>query len=144
MEYKESKYKDKYIVGVDFGDARTGLALGKNGIVSPARVEESKDPMAVVQQIMRFVKENKASAIVLGLPLSYAQKETVQSVQVRRFAKILKTRLGIPVIYVDEFGSTQEAMTEAIGDELPQKARRKVDDISASIILKRFFSDEGF
>lgn len=144
MGYSESKYQDKFIVGIDFGDAVTGLALGKNGSVTPVRAVESKDNMTVVKEVIRLVKENEASSVVLGLPLSYDHKETPQSVEVRRFAKILKTRLGIPVMFVDEFGTTREAVTEAIGEELPQKARRRVDSISASIILKRFFSDEGF
>jgi len=93
---------------------------------------------------MRTVKQNKVVALVVGLPLGYDQKDTPLSLEVRRFAKLLKTRLGIPIILIDEFGTTQEALADAIIEELPQKARRKVDSISASIILKRFFADEGF
>lgn len=144
MQEKESKYKDKFVLGVDFGDTSTGLALGKNGVVAPAREVLSKDKMTAIQHIMRTVKQNKVGAIVVGLPLGYDQKDTPQSIEVRRFAKLLKTRLGIPIILIDEFGTSQEALADAIIDELPQKARRKVDSISASIILKRFFADEGF
>ncbi len=144
MQEKESKYKDKFVLGIDFGDISTGLALGKNGVVAPAREVLSKDKMTAIQHIMRTVKQNKVGAIVVGLPLGYDQKDTPQSVEVRRFAKLLKTRLGIPIILIDEFGTSQEALADAIIDELPQKARRKVDSISASIILKRFFADEGF
>ncbi len=144
MQEKESKYKDKFVLGVDFGDTSTGLALGKNGVVAPAREVLSKDKMTAIQHIMRTVKQNKVTAVVVGLPLGYDQKDTPQSIEVRRFAKLLKTRLGIPIILIDEFGSSQEALADAIIEELPQKARRKVDSISASIILKRFFADEGF
>ena len=144
MQDQESKYKDKFVLGVDFGDTTTGLALGKNGVVAPAREVLSKDKMTAIQHIMRTVKQNKVLALVVGLPLGYDQKDTPQSLEVRRFAKLLKTRLGIPIILIDEFGTTQEALADAIIEELPQKARRKVDSISASIILKRFFADEGF
>jgi len=140
----ESKFNNKFVVGVDFGDVTTGLALGKNGAVTPVRSVTSKDEMFAVQQILRLAKENKASAVVVGLPLSIDEKETKQSLEVRRFAKILKSRLGIPVIFVDEFGSTNEAEEKAIDSGLPQKSRKKVDSISAALILKRFFSDEGF
>lgn len=143
MQYPASKFTDKTLIGVDFGDATTGLALGKNGVVMPARSVESSDVMTVVKEIIRLVKLNKASGVVVGLPLSYDHKETLQSAQVRRFAKILKTKLGMPVMFIDEYGTTREAIQDAIGDELPQKARRKVDSISASIILKRFFADQG-
>ena len=140
----ESKFTDKFIVGVDFGDVTTGLALGKNGVVTPIRSVMSKDKMFAIQQICKLVKENKASAVVVGLPLNVEGKETGQSMEVRRFAKILKTRLGTQVLFVDEFGSTNEAISEAIKGELPQKSRKKVDSVSAALILKRFFSDEGF
>jgi putative Holliday junction resolvase len=143
MEYKESKYKDKFIIGVDFGDVTTGLALGKNNVVSPIRSIEAKDKMFAVQQIARAAKEQKAAAIVMGLPLSIDGKPTKKSLEVRGFAKLLQTRLGIPVIFVDEFGSTEEAQEEAIGEGLPRRDRKKVDSISASIILKRFFNNEG-
>jgi putative holliday junction resolvase len=143
-EEKASKYNNKFVVGVDFGNATTGLAFGKNGVVTPVRSVMSKDKMFAVQQILRLVKENKASAVVVGLPLSIDGKETRQSTEIRGFAKILKTRLGTPVILVDEFGSTNEAEEEAIDEGLPQKARKKVDSISAALILKRFFSGEGF
>lgn len=144
MQEKESKYKDKFVLGVDFGETTTGIALGKNGVVAPAREVLSKDRMTAIQHILRTVKQNKVVAVVVGLPLGYDQKDTPQSLEVRRFAKLLKTRLGIPIILIDEFGTSQEALADAIIEELPQKARRKVDSISASIILKRFFADEGF
>lgn len=144
MQYQESKFTDKFIVGVDLGDAVTGLAIGKNGVVAPVQAVNSTDVMTVVKEVVRLVKQDKAALVVVGLPLSYDHKETLQSAQVRRFGKVLKTRLGISVLFVDEYGTTKEAVTEAIGEELPQKARRKVDSISASLILKRFFSDEGF
>ena len=144
MQETVSRYKDKFVAGVDFGDVTTGLALGKNGAVTPARSVASKDKMFAIQQISKFVRENKAKFIVIGLPLSLEEKETKESIEVRRFAKLLQTHLGTPVVFINEFGSTNEATEQAIGDELPQKSRRKVDSISAAIILKRFFSDEGF
>jgi putative Holliday junction resolvase len=140
----ESKYNNKFVVGVDFGETTTGLAFGKNGAVTPVHSVMSKDRMFAVQQILRLAKENKASAVVIGLPLSIDGKETRESIEVRRFAKILKTRSGVPTIFIDEFGSTNEAEEEAWDAGLPQKSRKKVDSISAALILKRFFSDEGF
>ncbi|MFH1295457.1 MAG: Holliday junction resolvase RuvX [bacterium] len=139
---QESSYKDKFVVGVDFGGSVTGLALGKNGFVSPIRSVESKDVMTVIKEIIRHTKEQKASAVVLGLPLTVDQKETAQSIEVRRFAKLLKSHIGVPVLFMEEYGSTQEAVRDAIEGELPQKARSRVDSLSAAIILKRFFSRE--
>lgn len=137
-------YKNTFVVGVDFGEAVTGMSLGKDGVVTPVRSVESKDRMYVVSQISRLVKENKARLIVIGLPLSLAGKETKESLEVRRFAKILKSHLGTPVVFVDESNSTNEAQEEAVDAGLPKKARKRVDSISAAVILKRYFSDEGY
>jgi putative Holliday junction resolvase len=144
MKTTESKYKDKFIIGVDFGNVTTGLALGKNNVISPIRSVEARDKMFAVQQISRAVMEQKAAAIVVGLPLSIDGKPTKKSLEVRGFTKLLQTHLGIPVIFVDEFGSTEEAQEEAIDGGLPRRDRKKVDGISASIILRRFFTNEGF
>lgn len=143
MQQADSKYKDQFVVGVDFGEATTGLALGKNGTVTPVRAVNSKDRMFVLQQISKFARGNRAKLIVIGLPLSLEEKETGESIEVRRFAKLVQTHLGTPVKFVNEYGSTKEAMAVAIQGELPQKTRRKVDGLSAAVILKRFFTDEG-
>jgi putative holliday junction resolvase len=144
MQEEISKYTDKCIIGVDFGEAQTGLAVGKNGAVSAIRAVPSKDRMFAVQQVSKVVKENKAQFIVIGLPLSFGDRETKESLEVRRFARLLRTRLGTPIVFVNEYGSSNEAIEEAIDSALPRKLRRSVDSISATIILKRFFSDEGF
>jgi len=136
-----SRYKDKFVVGVDFGEATVGLALGKEGLVTPVQSVSSRDRMFAVQQIIRLVRQNKAQLVVIGLPLSIQGSETQESAEVRKFAKILGTRLGTSIEFVNEYGSTYEAEQAAIDGGLPQKSRKKVDSISAAVILKRFFSE---
>ena len=143
IKQDKNPYMDKFVVGVDFGTATTGLALGKNGAVSPVSSIELQDKLYAVSQVCKLARENKAALIVIGLPLTELGKETGQSVEVRRFAKLIATRIGTPVRFVNEHGTTEEAEDKAIEDGLPRKVRRKVDSISAAIILKRFFADEG-
>jgi len=136
-------YQDKFIIGVDFGEARTGLALGKNGAVTPVRSVVTKDKMQVIAHVSYLAKEAKAALVVLGLPLNSDGKETRESLEIRKFARLLRSRLGVPVVFVDESGTTAEAQGEAVFLDLPVKLRKKVDSISAALILKRFFAEEG-
>lgn len=145
MNGHKSKFLDKTLLGIDYGQVTTGLALGRNGLVSPIKSIRSKDTMVVVKEIVRLVKLNKVEGVVLGLPLDFNHKETLQSAITRRFAKILKSRLGIPVVFVEEYGTTKEAQSfEDLEDALKPSKKGKIDEISASLILKRFFAEEGF
>jgi putative holliday junction resolvase len=141
MTTKEAeRYKDKTIVGLDHGDARTGLAIGINGSVTPMRTIESKDMHTTASLVAKQCKQNKAALIVLGLPLDYDQQETQQSLKVRQFAKLLKVYVGTPVIFCNELGTTVEA-SESPELELVRSLKKREDSVSAAIILKRFCSE---
>lgn len=146
MNNKQSKFLDKTLMGIDYGEVTTGLALGKNGLVTPIKSVRSRDVMVVIKEIIKLIKLNKVEGIVLGLPLDFNHKETHQSRLTRRFAKILKSKVGVPVLFIEEFGTTQEATKEDFPLEEPLFLSKKgsVDEISAALILKRFFAQEGF
>lgn len=141
MTLKETeKYKDKVLVAIDYGEARTGLAIGINGSVTPMRTIDSKDMATTAALVAKQCKQNKAALVVLGLPLDYDQKETGQSIKVRQFAKMLKIYIGIPITFCSEIGTTVEA-AESQELELVRSLKRREDSVSAAIILKRYFSE---
>ena len=60
------------ILAVDYGDARTGLAICDRGelLASPIGVFHSGDREAVIKEITRQVAEQKAELVVVGNPLN--------------------------------------------------------------------------
>ena len=60
------------ILAVDYGDARTGLAVCDRGelLASPIGVFHSGDREAVVAEIVRQAEAQKAELVVVGNPLN--------------------------------------------------------------------------
>ena len=137
-----SEINDETLIGIDFGDTNIGIALGRNGFVAPLVTVTGKDRMLAINVIAKHAITNKASRIIMGLPLDDKGLETSQARKVRQFAKLLKTRLKRPVEFINEHGSTQESIKESISQGIGPKGRRKIDHISAAIILKEYYQKE--
>jgi putative holliday junction resolvase len=136
-----SKFLEKDIlIGIDHGEKNTGVALGRNGLVSPLTVISGGNDSIAIHEIVRMGMENRVVGYVMGLPLDAQEKETKQSLKVRQFAKLLKTISKKPVEFQNEHGSSIEAMKEAIDAGVSQRKRRVNDHFSAAVILKDFYS----
>lgn len=133
---------DELLLGVDYGERNTGLAFGRSGLTSSLEVVDSKNEDVLVAEIARAAAENKISKIIMGLPTTEDGKETQQSEKVRRFAKLVKIRIKLPVEFVSEYGTTHEAIETAIRSGISQKGRQSNDSYSAELILKRYFREK--
>nr|MBP7927845.1 Holliday junction resolvase RuvX [Patescibacteria group bacterium] len=100
------------------------------------------NPNTAINEIAMIVIDNKVTNIIVGLPLTQDEKETTQSLKVRRFIKLLKIRVKRPVTFVNEAYTSEESQEEMIELHISQKRRRTVDQFSAALILKRFFDEE--
>ena len=130
----------EYLLGIDFGSTNIGLSLGKNGLVMPLRSISGKNEVAAIDEINRTAIENKVTKFVLGLPLNAGDKETVQSLNVRRFAKLLKIHSKRQVIFQNEFGTTSDV--EHNTDELTDtymRGNQPTDHLSAALILRKYY-----
>lgn len=128
------------ILGVDFGDARTGLAVSDptrflaSGLscVSPGGIEKTADKVA------ETARTERASAVVVGFPVNMDGSLGFRSERVSQFAELLRERLpGVPVVLYDERMSTMEAsrfLNET--DTRGKKRKGVIDTLSAQIILQ--------
>ena len=145
MDRKEATFADLKatsgrILGVDFGDTRTGLAVSDVsrflasgiGYVSPGGIEKTANKVAEV------AKEQKASAIVVGLPKNMDGSEGFRAERCREFADLLRERLpDTPILMMDERLTTMSA-ARYLNETNTRGARRKgvIDTLSAQIILQ--------
>ena len=128
------------VLGVDFGDTRTGLAVSDVsrflasgiGYVSPGGIEKT------ALRVCEIAREQKASAVVVGLPKNMDGSEGFRAERCREFAALLREKLGdIPVAMIDERMTTMSASrylneTNTRG----QKRKTVIDTLSAQIILQ--------
>lgn len=140
---KKSKQKEDFLLGIDYGETNIGLAFGRNGLVSPLKVINGKNTNTAIVEISRLLRQNHIQKIVMGLPLTAAGKETKQSLEVRKFAKILKVLTKMPVELYNEHMTTSNALNEAIMMGYSQKSRQETDHLSAAIILKSYFNENS-
>ena len=128
-------------LGIDYGEKNIGLALGYNGLTMPLKTVSNKTDRDAIFEINKVIIENKVGNIIIGIPLTAENKETKESLIVRRFAKNLKTISKRPVIFQNEFGTSKDALKEAISMDVPKKRRASNDHLAACLILKTFFEE---
>ena len=128
------------ILGVDFGDTRTGLAVSDAsrflasgiGYISPGGIVKTADKVAEV------ALEQKVSAIVVGLPKNMDGSEGFRADRCREFADLLRERLeNIPIAMMDERMTTMSA-SRYLNETNTRGQKRKgvIDTLSAQIILQ--------
>ena len=127
------------ILSVDFGDTRTGLAVSDIsrylasgiGYVSPGGIVKTAD------KVSEIAAEQRASAVIVGLPKNMDGSEGFRAERVREFADLLRERLEIPVVMFDERMTTMAA-SRFLNETGTRGAKRKtvVDTLSAQIILQ--------
>lgn len=129
------------IIGIDYGSTNIGLALGVNGFVTPLEIIPGKNVDEAIYKIIRITLENKVNKFVVGLPLTAEEKDTIQSLDTRKFVKKLKILSKKPVEFQNEFGTSKEALNRAITLGTPQRSRKTNDHLSAALILKRYYEE---
>ncbi len=131
------------IMGIDYGDARTGVALSDLlcSIVGSAQVVPSRNTDKAVADIVRIAKENSVTEIVVGLPRNMDGTEGSRAELCRAFADRLKEATGLPIAMWDERRTTVEAHNILSQHNYHGKKRKDtVDAVAASLILEGYLA----
>ena len=134
--------KEKSILGIDYGETNIGLAFGRGGEVYPIKIISGKNSHAAISSIGRVIIEHDIDIIVVGLPLTIEDKETPESLKVRRFVNLLKVSIKKPVIFASEYSTSKDATKVMLSMGVAQKRRRKKDHYSAALILKKYYQEQ--
>ena len=135
---------DKKLLGVDFGDARTGLAMSDAmGFLATACGCIKGGFEKTAQEVSKFAKDNNIGKIVLGHPINMNGTLGPRSEKAQAFAKRLRELTDIEVILYDERLSTANAHT-ILNITNTRGAKRKdiIDAMSASLILQSYLDRE--
>ena len=129
------------ILGIDFGDARTGVAKldTRYPIATPLETVRKSDPNAAAEEIRSIAAREKAERLVVGLPRNMNGREGFRAEKTREFGRLLEERTGLPVVYFDERLTSGYAhavlnMTDTRGN----KRKETVDAVAATVILQGY------
>lgn len=128
-------------MGIDFGDARTGLAVSDemNILVGDAWTLEQRKPELVAEEIAAQAKKRCVQRLVLGLPKNMDGSEGPRAEKCREFAQLLATKTELPIVMWDERRSSIEAHAILHANGKKEKKHRKtVDAVAASLILEGY------
>ena len=125
------------IMAVDFGDARTGLAICDKTelLASPVGVIHEKRFEHAVEKVPAAAAENRAEAVIVGLPLNMNGSEGPRAELCRNFAEQLSSRVNVPVRMWDERQTTVSAAGYLNQTDTRGKKRKEVIDAVAAVII---------
>ena len=140
MSFDKIKQTKGRILGIDFGEARTGLAVSDAsrllasgiGNIKGGGLEKS------VAAIAEVVAAERVSAIVLGLPVNMNGTEGPRAARIRQLAAMLEERLpNVPLALMDERMTTMAA-SRFLNETNTRGSKRRgvIDTLSAEIILQ--------
>ena len=136
----------KRIMGIDYGDARTGIAISDLlcSIVGTTKVIHSRNMDKTAAAVYELVKDSDIGEIVVGLPKNMDGTEGARAELCREFADQLQEATGLPVKMWDERRTTVEAHNILSQHNYHGKKRKEtVDAVAASLILEGYLAFRG-
>ena len=133
------------VLGIDFGDSRTGFAISDSLEIMASTVEtfKEKNMKKVVLRAIELLEELHADKIILGFPKNMNGTVGDRGKKSQKFAKELRALTDVPVILWDERLTTVSAhnlMNET--NVRGQKRKDSVDKIAAAFILQSYLDSQ--
>ena len=131
----------KKYLGIDYGDARTGLAVNDSlgMFASGIGYVSAGGPRKLAILIARICKERGIEEIILGHPINMNGTLGPRSEMAKKFASMLEEETSLPVTLFDERCTTMVAHSFLNETNTRGKKRRQVvDTLSAQIILQNY------
>lgn len=131
------------VMAIDYGDARTGVAVSDpSGFLAGfTTVIHSHNAQEVVRQLAQLIRDHWAERLVMGFPRNMDGTEGPRAELYRAFAKKLEAAVGMEVVLWDERRTTVDAhriLTET--GNRGKKRKEKVDAVAATLILEGYLA----
>ena len=136
-------------LGIDLGDARTGVAVSEGTLARGFRLIEETGLRKTARRAADIALSEKADTVVIGDPLNMDGSAGEKSERAHAFGKLLEGQLfargreDVRIVFQDERLTSVEA--HAILHEngnTDAGHREKVDMLAAELILERFLEAE--
>lgn len=131
------------ILGIDYGDARVGVAVSDllGMTASGVRTIKNNGKKKLLDELSEIIDEYKPETVVIGMPKNMDGTEGFRADATRRFADELRSIYNGNIEFTDERLTTMEAtrylnFTNTRG----QKRKSVIDTVSACLILESYLS----
>jgi putative Holliday junction resolvase len=121
------------LVGVDYGEAKTGIAISDGKLAEPLVVIKENRSKELVKKIKKIVEDKKVEKIIIGISEGEMAKKQ------RNFGLLLSKEIGVPVEFEDETLTTEDAKKLSIEAGIKRSKRRSLEDAyAAALILQKW------
>lgn len=130
------------VLGLDFGLARTGIAIGEleTGIASALQTIHACENVRRFASLTQLIATWQPLALIVGLPCHLDGTPHEMTQRCQRFAHQLSGRYRLPVFTVDERLSSVAADQLRREASSPKKIDR--DAVAAQLILQQFLDEQ--
>ncbi|MCD8485059.1 Holliday junction resolvase RuvX [Candidatus Woesebacteria bacterium] len=126
---------DTRFLGIDYGDARIGVAVSYGTLAEPLIVLPNDGTHW--DRLREISLEYKITHLVVG------QSENEMAEKSRQFAQELAETLGLPLAMMDETLSSKEVDTKLRSTRIGKRQHRgPIDHYAAAVILQRYLDEE--
>lgn len=128
-KFKPVEKKEEKCLGIDWGEARIGLAISEKG----SSMAIPFDVVADINTLMKIIKSEDIDRVIIGNPIKMSGEEnTTKGFKI--FLEKLKSVLNIPLEFADE-RLTSKGADALMGDKKTKASR---DSVAAMLILQQY------
>ncbi|MGM9566184.1 Holliday junction resolvase RuvX [Evtepia sp.] len=131
------------IMAIDYGDARTGVALSDvTGLLAGQTfLVKSRKEAVVLEELAVLAQKQGAEELVLGYPKNMDGTVGPRAEKCVALAEKLRERTGLPVVLWDERRTTVDAH-RILGEQGVRAKNRKdkIDSVAATLILEGYLT----
>ncbi len=129
------------ILGIDYGDARVGVAVSDIMGFMANGIKTIKNNKQLFDELSEIINEYKPEKIVIGLPKNMDGTEGFRVDATKEFAENLKNIYGGEIIFEDERLTTVGAERYLNSTNTRGKKRKEIiDTVSACLILEQYLN----
>lgn len=131
------------IMSVDYGDARTGIAICDRleSLAHPVEVIKQSYEPKVLERIKELVDINKPELIVVGYPKNMDSTAGERAQKCESFAERITAETGVETALWDERLTTVSAHMYLSDNNVRGKKRKNVIDAVAAVIILQDYLD---
>lgn len=134
------------LMGIDYGDARVGIALSDPLMIMSQGYKTIKNDGTdlLYEEIVSIIKEKEVTKIVIGLPKNMDNSQGFRTDATMEFADKLKNFTDVEMEFSDERLTTVSA--HGFLNEMNVRGKRRketVDTLSAALILETYMKKKG-
>ena len=129
------------IMAIDYGDARTGVALSDptGFLAGQTFLIKSRKQEVVLEELAALVQRQGAQELVMGYPRNMDGTLGPRAEKYAAFARRLEEATGLPVALWDERRTTVDAH-RILGEQgvRAKNRKNKIDSVAATLILEGY------